>query len=409
MTMNRLKITPKINCYDVAIIGAGAAGLFCAATAAKRGLKVLVLEHNEKVGAKILISGGGRCNFTNRKVGVENFVSKNPQFARSALSQYPQSEFVKLLASYGIQYYEKTLGQLFCEGDGSAKNIVNMLLKECEKGDVTIKTQVNIKAIDKEVDFYIETENLIYQAKNLVIATGGISIPKMGASGFAYEIAKQFGVECTKTHPALVPLIFDNPNDAWMKELAGVATEAIVFKDKQKFEEAVLFTHKGLSGPAILQISNYLEEDESFKINFMPKFDAHKVLLAAKFKLPKQNIGTFLSGYLPQRLAKALVEKEGLNRPFQEIKNNLIEAFAHKLQNYEFKPSGTEGYAKAEATRGGISTNELNQKTFEAKKISGLYFIGECVDMTGWLGGYNFAWAWASAYACGNNISIQAA
>ena len=399
--MSILSIQTK---YDVIIIGGGAAGLFCAGQAGLRGKKVLLLEHNAKVGAKILISGGGRCNFTNLKVSAENFVSQNPHFARSALSQYPTSEFIKLVESYGIPYIEKTLGQLFVDQIGGAKLILDMLLDICAKGKVNIRTETEVIAIRQNDGFEVDAGNLTYHAPKLVVATGGKSIPKMGATGFAYEVAKQFNVPVTATSAGLVPFIFTGSKYDWMKSLAGTAVDVVVSYKNRAFHEALLFTHKGLSGPAILQISNYYEPGQEIIIDFGAGKNFEEDLLKTKAMRPHQLLSAALARILPQKLAKILATLHNLDSPLQAIKNAELIKFAKLLNNYAITPAGDEGYFKAEVTKGGIDTNALNQKTLECKAVNGLYFIGEAVDVTGWLGGYNFAWAWASGYSCAQAV-----
>lgn len=384
--------------YDAIIIGAGAAGLFCAGQLIKKGKTVLIIEHSDKIGAKILISGGGRCNFTNLKITHENFVSKNPHFARSALSQYTPNDFIKLIEAYDIPYYEKTLGQLFVNANNGAKQILDMLLNECKKA--IIKTNCEVQGIEKKEEFEIATNLGNYKSHALIIATGGKSIPKMGASGFAYKIAEQFGLNIITPNAGLVPFIFTGDKYEWMKSLAGVSFDAIVKFGKTSFKEAVLFTHKGLSGPAILQISNYVNDGDSFQIDFSPKQNLEEFLLNAKNKQPNQKLNKILGEIFASRLAAHF----GSDEIIAKIKDIELKKLSQSLHNFELKVSGTEGFAKAEVTKGGIDTNELNQKSMMSKKHEGLYFIGECVDITGWLGGYNFGWAWSSAYACANSI-----
>lgn len=395
--------------YDVIIIGGGAAGLFCAGQAGLRGKRVLVLEHTDKVGAKILISGGGRCNFTNSDTRPECFVGENPHFARSALAAYNQNDFIKLIEQYNIPYIEKShegrkLGQLFVDGIGGAKLILAMLLDICQKGKVEIKTNAEIKNISKSDVFTVETTNFTYKAPKLVIATGGKSIPKMGATGFAYEVARQFGVSVTETAAGLVPLIFTGDKYNWLFALAGTSLEAIVSVKGRSFQEGLLFTHKGLSGPVILQISNYYQKGQEIRIDFGCGKSFEDDLLKTKAMRPNQPLATALTRILPQRLAKALAILHGLDKPLQAIKNNDLIGFANLLNDYPLNPAGDEGYFKAEVTKGGIDTKELSQKTMECKVVNGLYFIGEAVDITGWLGGYNFAWAWSSGFVCAQDI-----
>ncbi|MEM7069687.1 MAG: NAD(P)/FAD-dependent oxidoreductase [Pseudomonadota bacterium] len=385
--------------FDAIILGAGGAGLMCAATAGQRGRKVLVIDHAEKPGKKILISGGGRCNFTNLHVKPECFVSGNPHFAKSALARYTQQDFIDCVDRYGIKWHEKTLGQLFC--DENAKQIVDMLLQECSAGNVTLKTRCTVKGISRSEDgFAVATSEGEFQASSLVIATGGPSIPKLGASGFAYEVARQFKIKIIEPRPALVPLTLP-PDEALFSELSGVATDTIACNHSNSFREASLFTHKGLSGPAILQISSYWKPGEPISIDFLPDQDADW-LLHAKSSSPKAGLRSVLSQHLPERLANTLgAQLDSSNRNLADYKDADLQKFTRSLSNWQFRPNGTEGFAKAEVTIGGVSTNELSSRTMESKKMPGLFFIGECVDVTGWLGGYNFQWAWSSGHVAG--------
>jgi predicted Rossmann fold flavoprotein len=390
---------------DLIILGAGAAGLMCAARAGQRGLKVAVLEKAEKPGKKILISGGGRCNFTNLGAGPANYLSANPHFAKSALARYRPADFIALVEKHGIAWHEKTLGQLFC--DGSAKQIVQMLLDECGPGvDVICDAEVSA-VVHEESVFAVSASGQSYRAPALVIATGGPSIPKMGATGFAYDLARQFGLKVVEPRPALVPLTLGG-EDALFRELSGVAApvraNAGSGKAKASFEEAALFTHKGLSGPAILQISSYWRHGEDVGITFVPAAESDW-LIAAKRDRPRATLRSILREDLPDRLADALAERLGLENELGNTPDKALRAAAERLSNWRFRPNGTEGFAKAEVTLGGISTAELSSQTLEAKKVPGLYAIGEAVDVTGWLGGYNFQWAWASGVACGEAIA----
>ncbi|MEM9332924.1 MAG: NAD(P)/FAD-dependent oxidoreductase [Pseudomonadota bacterium] len=389
----------ETNFYDAVIIGAGGAGLFCASIAGQRGKRVLLLDHAETPGKKILISGGGRCNFTNLHVRPECFLSQNQHFAKSALAQYTQQDFIDLVDRHEIKWHEKTLGQLFC--DGSAKQIVNMLMTECEKGAVTTKFSCDIlKIIQSEDTFLISSSSGDFRSTSLVIATGGPSIPKMGATDYAYDVARQFGVKIVEPKPALVPFTLGK-EEALFSELSGVSADTITSKGKIAFREASLFTHKGLSGPAILQISSYWKHGESIHINFLPELEPNW-LIAEKDHAPKIKLKSALAIHLPERLAETLAAKlDDSNQNLADFKNELLLQFAQNLATWTFNPSGTEGYAKAEVTLGGVSTAELSSSTMEVKKVPGLYFIGECVDVTGWLGGYNFQWAWSSGYASG--------
>ena len=387
--------------HDAIILGGGAAGLFCAAVAGQRGRRVLVLEKAEAVGKKILISGGGRCNFTNLGAGPDNYLSANRHFAKSALARYTPRDFLDLVERYGIAWHEKTLGQLFC--DGSAKQIVAMLLAECEKGDVEIRTGQEIARVGRDGDgFSVEANGETHRAPALVIATGGPSIPKMGATGFAYDLARQFGLKVVEPRPALVPLTLGG-EDVLFRELSGVSAPVEAQAGKAKFREAALLTHKGLSGPAILQASSYWRHGEVLRIDFLP--DAPRGwLIARKGHSPKASLTGVLREHLPERLADTLAGRLGLEGPLQGLSDKALQAAEDRLRGWQFHPNGTEGFAKAEVTAGGISTAELSSQTMEAKKVPGLFAIGEAVDVTGWLGGYNFQWAWASGHACGEAL-----
>lgn len=395
--------------WDVIIIGAGAAGLFAAAEAGKRGLRVLLIEHTATVGAKILISGGGRCNFTNLDIRPDRFVSANPHFARSALARYTQHDFIDLVRAHGIDFYEKTLGQLFCEGNGSAKRIVAMLMAECTASGVTVRCGVRVKAISKATHFRIETDDGALVAPALIIATGGLSIPKLGATPFAFDLAERFSIPVVGLRPGLVPLTFGPSDLALMQPLAGVAVEADVSCAGARFREGLLFTHRGLSGPSILQVSSYWRKGGSIDIDLLPGRDPAALLLDAKRTRPKAQVETVLSTLLPGRLAHAWLEREpntrhALEGPIGGLPDKALLALAGAMKRWQVSPSGDEGYAKAEVTVGGIDTKALDQKTMEAKAVPGLHFIGECVDVTGWLGGYNFQWAWASGAAAGRGV-----
>ena len=387
--------------YDVIILGAGAAGLMCAARAGQRGLRVALLERAEKPGKKILISGGGRCNFTNVDASPANYLSANPHFAKSALARYRPADFIALVDKHGIAWHEKTLGQLFC--DGSARQIVEMLLAECpDSVDLVCNAEVSAVVKDGE-DFAVSASGETYTAPALVIATGGPSIPKMGASGFAYELARQFGLKVVEPRPALVPLTLGG-EDVLFRELSGVSAPVTARAGKTEFAEAALFTHKGLSGPAILQISSYWKPGEDVGIAFLPD-STGEWLVDAKRDRPRATLRAVLREHLPDRLADALAERLGLERELGNMPDKELRAAAQRLANWRFRPNGTEGFAKAEVTIGGISTAELSSQTMEAKKVPGLYAIGEAVDVTGWLGGYNFQWAWASGVACGEALA----
>ncbi|MDZ4277078.1 MAG: NAD(P)/FAD-dependent oxidoreductase [Erythrobacter sp.] len=385
--------------HDVIILGAGAAGLFCAAQAGQRGLRVALLEKAEAPGKKILISGGGRCNFTNLGAGPANYLSANPHFAKSALARYTPADFIALVDRHGIAWHEKTLGQLFC--DGSAKQIVAMLLDECPVDGVTLTCGVELAAVVRGADgtFTVTAaDGRVWQAPALVIATGGPSIPKMGASDFAYRLARQFGLKVVEPRPALVPLTLGG-EDALFRELSGVAAPVRARAGTAEFAEAALFTHKGLSGPAILQVSSYWRHGEQVAITFLPDADADW-LIAAKRDRPRTHLRTVLREALPARLTDALADRLALDGELGNITDKALRSAQGQLADWRFAPNGTEGLAKAEVTAGGIATAELSSRTMEAAKVPGLYAIGEAVDVTGWLGGYNFQWAWASAYAC---------
>lgn len=388
--------------YDVIVIGAGGAGLMCAAQSGQRGRKTLILDHAEKkrIAEKIRISGGGRCNFTNIHATPENYLSQNPHFCKSALTRYTQHDFIKLVESYNIPYHEKTLGQLFC--DRSAKDIISMLLSECDKGNVDISSETVIHKIDKDENgFTLMTSKGEFKSSSLVIATGGLSIPKIGATGFGYKIAKQFGLNLIPTRAGLVPLTFDETLLKWSKELAGISLDATTHYKKTSFREGIVFTHKGISGPAILQISSYLPEKQPVTLNLCPDTDIITVLKKEREKGSKQALHTRLAELLPKRLA-AIINTQ--DTKIAELSNKTIETIAEKINQWKITPTGTEGYRTAEVTLGGVDTNDISSKTFEAKKVTGLYFIGEVLDVTGHLGGFNFQWAWSSGYCAGQYV-----
>lgn len=388
--------------YDAIIIGGGAAGLYAAFHAGRRGRRVLVLEHNSEVGAKILISGGGRCNFTNINAAPDRFISANPHFARSALARHTQHDFIALVQKHGIAFYEKTLGQLFCDGPRSSQKIVRMLLDECSATGVAIRTGARVSAITRGERFSVQTSAGLFESETLTIATGGLPIPKLGASGFAFDIADQFAIPIVPLRPGLVPLTFSAQDLAWMHPLSGVSADVIASAGKAAFREAALFTHRGLSGPSILQISSYWAPGEAISINWLP--DAKDDALAArKRERPKAHLKSILAEMLSERLAGALAEQlpQGTIGDMKDAA--LIEA-ARKLKAWPLSPIGDEGYAKAEVMVGGVDTNALSQQTMEARAVGGLFFIGEAVDVTGWLGGYNFQWAWSSGWAAGQAI-----
>ncbi len=387
--------------HDVIILGAGAAGLFCAATAAQRGQRVVVLERAPEPGRKILISGGGRCNFTNLDTAPERFLSANPHFAKSALSRYGPRDFLALIERYGIAWHEKTLGQLFC--DGSARQIVAMLLAECAQASVEVRCDQQIGDVSHADGlFAVTTQGGTTTARALVIATGGPSIPKMGATGFAYDLARQFGLKVVEPRPALVPLTLGG-DDVLFRELSGVSAEVVASAGKAAFREAALFTHRGLSGPAILQASSYWRPGDAVRIDFAPDHNG-EWLIEAKRIHPRATLRAVLRDTLPERLATTLAERVGMSGDLGNQSDKALRGATAQLRAWEFRPNGSEGFAKAEVTLGGISTAELSSRTMEATKVPGLYAIGEAVDVTGWLGGYNFQWAWASAVAAGNAL-----
>ena len=388
--------------FDVVIIGAGAAGLMCAATAGARGRKVLLLDHAKAVGEKIRISGGGRCNFTNIFTSPKNFISSNPHFCVSALQRFTAQDFVNLVKKHQIAFHEKTLGQLFC--DFSAKEIIAMLVKECAQNGVEIRVETAVEEISQataEGDFQIKINQEIITAKSLVIATGGQSIPQMGATTFGFDVARQFKLKIVQPKPALVPFTFEEKLLNKTKQLSGVAIEAEVSFGKIKFSEAVLFTHRGISGPAILQISSYWKNGEEILINFAPKIDVFLWLQEEKKLKPKQEIQNILAQILPKSFVNFIVEEVGHRGFLADFSNQKLKEFANFINHWSVVPSGTEGFAKAEVTLGGVDTNEISSKSFEVKKVAGLFFIGEVLDVTGWLGGYNFQWAWSSGKAAG--------
>ena len=367
------------------MIGAGAAGLFCAGVAGQRGRRVLVIEHADRPGKKILISGGGRANFTNLRVAAGNFLSGNAHFAKSALARFTPGDLVRLVEEHRIPYHEKTLGQLFC--DRSATDLLRMLEAECAKGKVEVLTGTRVLSVSRDTRFRVETSRGMLEAAALVVATGGLSIPKMGATGLGYEIARQFGLKVEATYPALVPLVVERP---WTS-LSGVSAEVVARTGKQHFREKMLFTHRGLSGPAILQISSYWRPGAEVEIDLLPGVEFAET---APHEARKR-----LSIKLPQRLAEAWMEWEGFTQPVPSVKK-----MDGRLHEWRVRPSGTEGFEKAEVTGGGVSTSELSSTTMEARRLPGLFFIGEVVDVTGWLGGYNFQWAWSSGYAAGTAL-----
>ena len=385
---------------DVVIIGAGAAGMMCAIEAGRRGRRVLVLDHARAPGEKIRISGGGRCNFTNIHAGPKNFLSANPHFCKSALARYTPRDFLDLVERHRIPWHEKTLGQLFC--DNSAKDIVAMLLAEMKAVGAELRLSMPISAVEHDgASFRIVTENGTVEAASLVIATGGKSIPKMGATGFAYRIAEQFGLPVLETRAGLVPLMLDPATLAAHEGLPGVAVEVIARHGKTEFREAALFTHRGLSGPAILQISSYWREGEEIALAICPDVDFTAVIAAARRQNGRQAVQTVLAEHMPRKLAQLFVTELGIDGPLAEQPGKRIDALLQRLNGWRLRPPGSEGYRTAEVTLGGVDTGALDSRSMAAKAVPGLYFIGEAVDVTGWLGGYNFQWAWASGHAAG--------
>ncbi|MCF6195391.1 MAG: NAD(P)/FAD-dependent oxidoreductase [Emcibacter sp.] len=389
--------------FDAVIIGAGAAGLMCAIEGGKRGRRILVIEKNEAVAGKIRISGGGRCNFTNLRTGPENFLSDNPRFCLSALRRYLPQNFIRLVEKHDIAYREKKLGQLFC--DGKSHQIIDMLLKECDQAGVIIRTETTVEDIQKtDTGFRLLTADETVTCRSLVIASGGKSIPKMGASGFGYEVATHFGHSLIDPAPALVPLTFQNDLLGQFKSLAGVSVEATVRRGKKSFTEALLFTHRGLSGPAILQISSYMEPGDDITIDLSPHRDMLDFLKEQRTVQPKQELHTVLTQRFARRLALFICQEAGVDGRLADLSNQKFEQIARFIHGWTLKPGGTEGFRTAEVTRGGVNTREISSKTFESNLTPGLYFIGEVLDVTGHLGGYNFQWAWASGHGAGQYI-----
>ena len=388
--------------FEVLIVGAGAAGLMCAIEAGKKGRSVLVLDSAKKPEQKIRISGGGRCNFTNLHAGPENYLSQNPYFCISALKQYTQFDFIELVKKHGIKYHEKTLGQLFC--DGSAQEIIDMLLRECAENGVEVRCDSKVQKVSQNEKFTIELEEGIIEARSLVIASGGLSIPKMGASSFGYDVAKQFGLKIVKRNAALVPFLLEETLLNKTKKLSGISVNALVKFGKVEFEEGILFTHKGLSGPAILQISSYWKEGEEVVINMLPRINVFEELKKIKQENPKKDISSFLAQFLPKKLVLFILEELQVFGTFADLSHKKLENVGKFINEWKTRPIGTEGYRTAEVTIGGVDTDEIDSKTFEAKKIEGLYFIGEVLDVTGHLGGFNFQWAWSSGFVCGKSL-----
>ena len=389
--------------YDVIVIGAGAAGLMCSIEAGKRKRSVCLIEHTSKIAEKIRISGGGRCNFTNLYSSDRNFISKNIHFSKSAFGKYDQNDFVGLVSKHNIEYYEKKLGQLFCKK--SAREIIEMLISECKNQDIKIKLETSVITISKEKDtYFVKTNKGNFSSKSLVVATGGLSIPKIGATDFGYRIAKQFNLNITNLFPALVPLTFKNDTLEFCKNLAGISINASVAIDKISFEEGLIFTHRGVSGPSILQISSYWKEGKPITINLLPSVNLYEILTNKRLNSAKTNISNILSEFLPKKLATAICDKLNINKKISETSNNDLHKLTNFVHNWSIVPDGTEGYKTAEVTIGGVNTNEISSSTMECKKHPGLFFIGEVLDVTGHLGGHNFQWAWSSGFVAGQHV-----
>src|SRR5215207_5129605 len=394
---------PLLDQFDVVVIGAGAAGMMCAVEAGKRGRSVLVLDHAAKPGEKIRISGGGRCNFTNLNAAPANYISQNPSFAISALRRYTQRDFIALVERYGVAYHEKTLGQLFC--DGSSKQIIDLLLNEMRLGNVELRLSTSIESVEKAPEgFALKLSQGVVQCRSAVVATGGKSIPKMGATGFGYDLAQQFGLKIVETRPALVPLTLEPTMLERLTPLAGVSVDAVVGCRKTTFSEAMLFTHRGLSGPAILQISSYWREGDEIVLSMLPGVNLFEELRAARAQNGRQALQTALSAFLPKRLAQLVAESQEGPANLADHSDKRLRGIEEAVNRWRFKPAGSEGYRTAEVTLGGVDTSELDSRTMQAKAAPGLYFIGEVVDVTGWLGGYNFQWAWSSGWCAGQAV-----
>jgi predicted Rossmann fold flavoprotein len=388
---------------DVIIIGAGASGLMCAIEAGKRGRKVRVLDHANKAGKKILMSGGGRCNFTNYSIDPDNFISNNPHFCKSAINRFTQWDFLALIERYRIPFHERDHGQLFC--NDSAKDILNMLLTECADAGVEIQLNILIENIERLADkFHLKTDHGNFIGKSIVVATGGLSIPKMGATPLGYKIAQQFGINVLPTRAGLVPLTLQPEDKDRFSPLSGIAVPCLVSNKRQSFRENILFTHRGLSGPAVLQISSYWRAGEEVAINLLPQINLEAELKSLRRQKLKNHLKTTLDGYLPKRLIGCLLPEDILNSSLRDLSDRQIHQIAEQLHNWTIKPNGTEGYRTAEVTVGGVDCDAISSKTMESKKVPGLYFIGEVVDVTGWLGGYNFQWAWSSAWCAGQYV-----
>jgi len=388
--------------YDVIIIGASASGLMCAIEAGKRQRSVLVIDHANKPGKKILMSGGGKCNFTNYDISADNYISHNSHFCKSALKQYTQWDFIAKVTEHQIPFHERSHGQLFC--DQSAKDILNMLLSECEEQNVEIRLNNSITSIKKNDQFEVSSNQGSFNSHSLVVATGGLSIPKMCASPFGYKVAEQFGIKIWPTHAGLVPFTLQPEDKSQLSELSGIAVDSVVSNIKTEFRENILFTHRGLSGPVILQISSYWTPGEAITINLLPDINLSQTLLADKDAGSQLKIKSILSKLLPKRLVETLLDKNLIDKSLQDTSNLTIENIAKQLNQWQIRPNGTEGYRTAEVTLGGVDCDSLSSKTMESKQVPGLYFIGEVIDVTGWLGGYNFQWAWSSGWVAGQNV-----
>ena len=388
---------PDENSYDVLVVGGGAAGLMCAIQAGRRGRKVGLIEHSERIGKKILISGGGRCNFTNVDAGPENYLSANPDFCKSALARYSPHDFIALVEKHGIAYHEKKLGQLFC--DVSSRQIVEMLEAECSEAQVDLRLNCRVEKVEKPIDFQLKTSQGPLTAKSLVIASGGLSFPKLGATDFGYRVATQFGLKLRPPLPALAPFTLDAASQKEFGGLSGLSIDAIVSNQNASFRENILFTHRGLSGPAILQISSFWQTGESIDLDLFPGRSAHDLLQAERRE--KKELVTVLSQHLPRRFVETWCGRFAPSKPMLRYSNQELESIGRQLNRWSVRPAGTEGYAKAEVTVGGVDTSGLSSKTMESRQVPGLFFIGEVVDVTGWLGGFNFQWAWASGHAAG--------
>ena len=387
---------------DVIIIGAGAAGFMCAIEAGKRERSVLVLDHTNKAGKKILMSGGGRCNFTNLDVTSENFISHNSQFCKSALSRYTPWHFIEMVQKHKIPYHEKTLGQLFC--DNKSKDILNMLLQECEQANATIQLNTEIQSIEKNDGFTLKTNRGNFACESLVIATGGLSIPTMGASPFGYKVAEKFALKVWPTRAGLVPFTLHTKDKENITELSGISIDCTASCNKQTFRENMLFTHRGLSGPAMLQISSYWQAGDTLEVDLLPEKNLMELLTTAQTEHPKVILKNFLSSHFSKRHIALWFDETLLNTHLKSLQKKQLESITHMIHNWKVKPNNTEGYRTAEVTLGGVDCDALSSKTFEVKNTPGLYFIGEVLDVTGWLGGYNFQWAWASGHAAGQFV-----